>query len=328
MKAAITTEGGGFECVTLPDPTPTSDQVVLSVSACGICGSDLKAHAFMAPGTVMGHEMCGEVVALGKDARCCREGDHIAVLPVVSCGVCASCLSGNVAHCPSVRFIGMGSDSGGFAEYAAVPARHAFRLSPEYSNALGALVEPFAVGLHGAAAAEVGPGDKVLVIGGGGVGLTVVAWARALGAERVTVADPLAARRAVAATMGATDELANAAEADYGGYDAVIECVGRPDLLDSCINAARARGRIVIAGACDSAMQLTPITAMLKEVSIRFTVAYAPGEFQKVIDAFATGLIDPRRMAGPSVGLDHLGDAFNWVRSGGTQGRVLVRPKF
>src|SRR5262245_13620841 len=104
MKAAVTTEAGGFEVVTLPDPSPERDQLVIRVTACGVCGSDLKARPVMPPGTVMGHEFGGEVVAIGSEALGWREGTHAAVLPVVSCGRCDRCSSGDVAHCTSSRF--------------------------------------------------------------------------------------------------------------------------------------------------------------------------------------------------------------------------------
>jgi (R,R)-butanediol dehydrogenase / meso-butanediol dehydrogenase / diacetyl reductase len=178
-----------------------------------------------------------------------RVGATVGVLPIVSCGTCRWCTAGHVAHCTEVRFIGMGPDGGGFAELAVVPARHAFELPRQASRALAPLVEPFAVGLHGVATAQVGAGEDVLVIGAGGVGLTTVAWAKAKGAARITVADPEPGRRATALVTGATDVLDEAASAEPGGYDVAIECVGRPELAEVAAAAVRALGRVVIAGA-------------------------------------------------------------------------------
>lgn len=324
MRAAVTTEARGFEVVSLPDPSPGPDQLVIRVATCGVCASDLKARPFMPPGTVMGHEFGGEVVAVGAGTHGWREGSNVAVLPVVSCGRCDACSSGDVSHCASRRFVGMGADAGGFAELVVVPARLAFPLPDELPGRYAALVEPFAVGLHGVSRGEVGPGDSVLVVGAGGVGLTTLAWARANGAERITVADPEPARRTLAQQLGATDVLASAADAERDRYDVVIECVGRPELMEQCEAAARARGRIVISGACDKHMPLEPIGALLKELTIRFSVAYRPDEFLRVIDAFRTGVVDPSPIVGPTVGLDRVSEAFDLVHSAGTQGRVLV----
>jgi (R,R)-butanediol dehydrogenase/meso-butanediol dehydrogenase/diacetyl reductase len=328
MRAAVTVDNG-FDIAEVADPTPRADELVVRVAACGVCGSDIKARPFMPDGTVMGHELGGEVVAVGADASAAgwRTGTTVAVLPVVSCGSCRWCASGDVAHCASVRFIGMGPDSGGFAELAAVPARHAFTLPDALPARHAALVEPFAVGHHGAVAAEIGSGDHVLVVGAGGVGLTTAAWASALGAERVTVADPDASRRELARAVGATDVVSSLADADARAYDALVECVGKPALVEACAAAARPRGRIVISGACEQPFTVEPIAGLLGELTYRFSVAYRPSEFTAVIDAFADGSIDPALVTGPQIALEQIADAFELVRNASVEGRVLVVPE-
>src|SRR5882757_8443361 len=116
MRAAVTTAEDGFAVVDLPDPAPGPEELVIRVAACGVCGSDVKAQPFAPPGMVMGHEMGGEVVAVGSEADGVRAGTNVAVLPVISCGTCQYCLSGAVAHCAKVSYLGMGP-GGGFAEY-------------------------------------------------------------------------------------------------------------------------------------------------------------------------------------------------------------------
>lgn len=108
MRAAVIGPDASFQVDTLSDPTPGPGELVLRVTACGICGSDLKARPVMPPGTVMGHELCGEVVAVGEGATdAWAEGMRAAVLPVQSCGSCAWCRSGNVAHCASASLLGL-----------------------------------------------------------------------------------------------------------------------------------------------------------------------------------------------------------------------------
>jgi (R,R)-butanediol dehydrogenase/meso-butanediol dehydrogenase/diacetyl reductase len=207
-----------------------------------------------------------------------------------------------------------------------VPARHAFALPSEMTEIYAALVEPFAVGLHGVHSAQVGPGEDVLVVGAGGVGLTTIAWARALGARRVTAVDPDPQRRESAVVMGATDALASVADTDADAYDIALECVGRPELLQACQAAVRPQGRIVISGACAEPMPIEPVTALLKELSIRFSVCYTPDEFREVIAAFGRGTVDPAPMVGPVLELNRIGEAFDLVRGAQVRGRVLVRP--
>ncbi len=326
MKAAVTTEAHGFQVVELPDPAPGPDEVVIRVAACGVCGSDIKAQPYMPAGIVMGHELGGEIVAVGPQAGNWRSGVNVAVLPVISCGNCTYCAAGMVAHCGQTRYLGMGPDLGGFAELAVVPARHAFALPDGFDAAYAALVEPFAVGLHGVHTAEVRPGDEVLVVGAGGVGLTTIAWLSAKGAARITAADPDPQRQKLASTMGATDVVGSAAECTPGAYDAAIECVGRPELLQACQTAVRPLGRIVISGACAEAAPIEPITALLKELTIRFSVCYRPDEFREVIAAFSSGDVDPAPMIGPRLGLARIAEAFDLVRNAGVHGRVLVTP--
>lgn len=325
MKAAVTTEDHGFEVVDLPDPTPDADQLVIRVAACGVCGSDIKAQPFAPAGMVMGHELGGQVVAVGSQADGWQEGTNVAVLPVNSCGSCEYCQSGLVAHCAQVSYLGMGP-AGGFAEFAAVPARHAFALPPELPTVFSALVEPFAVGLRGMHSAEMGPGDQVLIVGAGGVGLTTLIWAVQKGAMRITVADPDPRRRDTASALGATDVLASVADAEPGAYHAGIECVGRPELIQACQPALRPRGRLVISGACAEPATIEPVTALLKELTIRYSVAYSLREFNEVVQAFGSGDVDPAPTIGPTFGLSQIAEAFEAVRSAREHGRVSVTP--
>jgi (R,R)-butanediol dehydrogenase/meso-butanediol dehydrogenase/diacetyl reductase len=214
--------------------------------------------------------------------------------------------------------------AGGFAELATVPARYAFEVPADLPNSFAALVEPFAVGLHGVHSAEISPGDDVLIVGAGGVGLTTLAWTLRKGGDRVTVADPDPKRRETALAVGAIDVLAAVSEVEASTYDAAIECVGRPELVQLCQTALRSQGRLVISGACAEATPIEPVTALLKELTIRYSVAYRPDEFQEVIAEFATGDIDPTPMIGPTLGLARLGEAFDLVRTGAVRGRVLV----
>jgi (R,R)-butanediol dehydrogenase / meso-butanediol dehydrogenase / diacetyl reductase len=325
MKAAVTTADHGFEVVDLPDPIPNSDQLVIRVAACGVCGSDVKAQPFAPAGMVMGHEIGGEVVAVGSQAGDWQEGTNVAVLPVNSCGACQYCQSGLVAHCAQVSYLGMGP-AGGFAEFAAVPARHAFALPTELPTIFSALVEPFAVGLHGVHSAEIAPGDEVLIVGAGGVGLTTLMWAAHNGAERITVADTDPQRRDSARALGATDVLASVTDASPGTYHAVIECVGRPEMIRACQPALQPRGRMVISGACAEPTTIESVTALLKELTVRYSVAYSLREFHEVVQAFGNGDIDPVPTIGPTFGLCQIAEAFEAVRSAREHGRVAVTP--
>jgi (R,R)-butanediol dehydrogenase/meso-butanediol dehydrogenase/diacetyl reductase len=326
VRAAVTVEGGAFDVTTVEDPVALAGELLLRVSGCGLCGSDLKARPAMPAGVILGHEFGGRVEDVGPGTEGWTEGMQAAVLPVASCGSCRSCLSGDVVHCASAVLYGLGGSPGGFAELVVVPAASSFAVPESIDPLYAALVEPYAVGLHTVEAAGIEPGDSVLVVGAGTVGLTTTTWAKLRGAGRVTVVDPNESRLAGAEAFGATDAIADAAAAESGVYDVAIECVGKPGLLDTCIAAARAKGRIVIAGVCTEQDPFWSMAALMKELSIHFAVYYGPDDFRTVIEAFGSGAIEPDRLIGRAIGLDSLDEAFDLLAASSTPGKILIDP--
>jgi 2-desacetyl-2-hydroxyethyl bacteriochlorophyllide A dehydrogenase len=326
VRAAVIAAGGQFEVTTLPDPAPGPGELLLKVTACGLCGSDVKAVAGLPQGTVLGHEFSGEVVAVGKGTAGWRPGTQVAVLPVHACGQCPSCTAGYVAHCPTARMVGTGGVSGGFAEFAVIAASAAFPLPAGVDRLHGALVEPFAVGLHTTRTARLTAGEDVLVVGAGTVGLTTIAWARAQGARRITAVDPVESRRDAARSFGATDVVASLGDAEPAGYDVIAECAGKPGLLDGCVAAARPRGRVVIAGVTVQPTSLASVAALMKEVSIGFAVYYTHAEFSEVLKAFTDGRIYPARLVSRLGRLPDLNDALDDLAKTAAGAKTLIQP--
>jgi (R,R)-butanediol dehydrogenase/meso-butanediol dehydrogenase/diacetyl reductase len=170
-------------------------------------------------------------------------------------------------------------------------------------------------------------GDDVLIVGAGTVGLTSITWARQRGAASIVVADPNPERLAMARAFGATDTLSDALEAEQNRYDVAIECVGKPGLLDACIAATRAKGRIVVAGVCAEQDPFWSIAALMKELTIRFAVYYTPDEFRTVVAAFSNGSIEPDRLIGRTVALEALPEAFDARAEGSVRGKILIDPR-
>ena len=329
MRAAVIGDDAAFEVDQVADPTPGPGQLVVRVTACGICGSDLKARPAMSPGTVMGHEFCGEVVAVGEGVGApWREGVRAAVLPVLSCGQCSWCRAGEVAHCEAARLIGLGGGPGGFAEFAAVSADLSFALPPGLPEAHGALVEPFAVGLHTARVAGIASGDSVLILGAGPVGLTTAQWARvSSGPPTSWCPTRLAPGTEFSARFGATGAIDPSTDELGQGFDVVIDCVGKPGLLDKCVAATATKGRVVVAGVCAEPDPYLPVMALLKELTLSFSVYYRPEEFEFVINAFETGQIDPDPLVTRIVALEQLDSAFASLTGTATDSKILVDPR-
>jgi (R,R)-butanediol dehydrogenase / meso-butanediol dehydrogenase / diacetyl reductase len=326
MRAAVLTESHTFEVADVPDPSPRSDELVLRVNACGICGSDLKMHTMLPAGVVLGHEFCGEVVAVGADGReKWREGQQAAALPLTACGTCRWCLADEPAHCARVDLLGVGASPGAFAEYVRVAADRTVALNPAVGR-FGALVEPLAVGLHTVAMGYIRAGDNALVIGGGNIGLAVTVWARRLGAREVVVSDPIAARRAIAGTFGATGAHDPTTDEPPRNFDVVFECVGSTGMVQAAIDAAATRGRVVIAGLCIAPDTVVPVTALLKEVEVRFAVYYRGSEFAAAAALLESGGIDADAFVTGQVGLDGVSGAFERLLTSTGDRKILVTP--
>jgi (R,R)-butanediol dehydrogenase / meso-butanediol dehydrogenase / diacetyl reductase len=326
VRAAILTEDHSFDVVEVPDPTPGAGEFLLRVQACGICGSDLKTYTRFGAGSILGHEFCGEIAAIGPHVvGQWRVGQLVAAMPLSSCGRCLWCLGGEPSHCEDVDLFGLGGTPGAFAEYIRVSAATAVALEPGMGD-LGALVEPLAVGLHTVMEGDLRPGDRVLIIGGGNVGAAVSTWARRLGSKEVIVSDPSASRRDGAERFGATAVHDPAEGPIPSGFDVVFECVGAPGMVQAAIDAANVRGRVVIAGVCLEPDRILPITAVMKEVQLRFAVYYRPDEFRAAAALLGAGEIDASAFVTSAVGLNGVNEAFGRLLSSTLDRKVLVTP--
>ena len=335
MRAAVFKGVGQLLAIEQrPDPTPGEGEVVLKVCRCGICGTDMA----MSDGSgqtfelnsIIGHEFAGEVVAVGKGVETLKVGDPVAAMPFVGCGKCATCLAGRPNFC--AQFRGM---PGAFAEYTTTAERVAVKLPKTLSLADGALVEPLAVSLHGVALTGIKPGDKVLVIGAGPIGLGAVFWAKELGAGTIAVTASSRQREALAMQMGADafvlpdnpDELPQAAIAALGGMpDIVIEAVGKPDLIARAVNCVRPAGTVMVLGFCSRPDSFIPAIAVWKEVKLLFGMTYSLGEFEHVARVLDRGAVEARAMVTDQIGLGALPDTLEAMRHRTHQCKVLVDP--
>lgn len=340
MKAAVFREAGKpFSVEDVPVPEPGPGELLIRVHRCGVCGSDLHMtdeHSCFNPpgGSVIGHEFAGEVVALGDGTQAAwKEGERLAALPYIGCGVCRACLSGDPTQCPDVRSQASGGAIGGFAEYSVVSARDAVRLSEGLGWEEGAFVEPVAVGVHTVATAQIPMGARVLVLGAGPVGLAVAACARIAGAEAVAVAARTDRRADLAVTMGASefmladDDLAqNFARHAGGPPEFVIECVGLPGMLGRATSLVAPRGTVVMAGACMQQESFMPIVATMKELRVQFAICYSRREFAFAEKLIASGRIDPMPMFDGTVGFDDFPGRFEELRTDKEVCKIMLKP--
>jgi threonine dehydrogenase-like Zn-dependent dehydrogenase len=332
MKAAIYSgKGGAITIEDLPDPEPGPGELVIQVHRCGICGTDLsmtKGAAWDYGRGQFGHEYAGEIVALGQGVEGHRLGERIAVLPSGACGNCEGCRGGNHVLCR----IAPGA-AHGFAEYARVPADLAIRLPRTLSLADGALVEPLAVSRYGVRKSPLQPGDRVLVLGGGAVGLTTIYWARRMGAGRIVAASRSARRRDMCLAMGAdafvafgNDEAGEVIEALGGAPQVVYECVGAEGMLAKAIAHAGLYGTVTSLGFCTHADPIVPALGAYKCVTLQFLVGYGLEDFRQTADHLDSGHVDPTAIVTSTIPLAALPATMDLLRGPNAETKVHVLP--
>jgi len=258
VQAALFRRPKTLELVDREIPDPRSGEVLIRVSVCGVCGTDVHifdGEAKSNPPVVLGHEFSGIVEGVGPGVTGLREGDAVAVDPNIFCGYCPYCRRGQVHLCENLRAIGVTVD-GAFAEYCKAPASQVYRLPSDVAVEWGAFAEPISCALRGVDRAQIQSGEDVVILGAGNIGLIMLQLVRAVGARQVLVLEPLPERRVLARKYGCSwvgdprepESLETVKDLTDGGADVVIECVGKPEAVAHTPQLVRAGGRIVIFG--------------------------------------------------------------------------------
>jgi threonine dehydrogenase-like Zn-dependent dehydrogenase len=329
MRAAIFAgPGRPIRIEQVEDPRPSANELLLKISRCGICGSDLSMTAdspiTFRPGR-FGHEYAGEILEVGRNVSGFRVGDRLAVMPAMPCGACDGCREGNATFCLAARTFG-----GGFAEYAVISPDAAVPLPQTLSLSDGALIEPMACGLHALRLARLRGAERIVVLGAGSMALSVVFWARHLGAGSIVVLSRSSHRADVALSLGADAVLELDADpkeltsALGGPPDVVAECVGKPGLLEKAIALVRPQGTVLGMGMCTHSEPLMTMRCVLKELRLLFPLAYSVDEFIETARVFETSGIHPDVMVSDVIGLEQLPDMMEALRAGKKSLKVHV----
>ena len=311
-------------------PEPDGRHVIIEVSACGICGSDLhfwKHGSGMdrKPGLIMGHEFCGRVYDAG-----CRDdlspGDRVTVIPINPCGHCDYCEKGwhNLCREGHARPLPGLNSPGGYAGYCRVRPDMVRRVPDSVSDNEAALAEPAAVALHAVHQAGVCPGDAVLVCGGGPIGHLSAIWARMAGASRVDLAEVHPFRiqfseknPGIFSVHDARDpQLARGLRKQAGGFDRVIEASASDQGIHLGISALKPRGSIVLAGINYSPQEIPTLLCTLKEVTIRTSFGYTLDEFDSVLDHLRRRAVTVDFLVTRFVSPDQVQNTFEQMSSG------------
>ena len=314
MLAAVYHGPGDLRAEQVPEPNIEAGEILLRVTSASICGTDLRilqgAHRKYPPGTVRipGHEVVGTIAEIGAAVKGLVRGQKVFVAPNMGCGHCRQCISGNNNLCADYDALGITLD-GGFAEYMRVPARavaqgNVVPIGEEIDSAVQALIEPFACVLRGQNAVGIKPGDVVLIMGAGPIGIMHAKLARLHGAGRVIVSEVIAGRLAQATNLRA-DRAVNPTQEDLArvvaeesrgeGADVVIVAAPAHAAQESALQLAAIGGRINFFGGLPKdrpTIEFDSNAVHYKELRITGTTACSTADCLQAAQIVGSGQID------------------------------------
>ena len=296
----------------MPHPgKPGPGNVLLCVTATGICGSDLHTFANARIGDtvlksplVLGHEFAGIIETIGSGVEKLRAGMRVAVDPAQPCHHCDLCESGNPNLCRRLHFCGLYPDDGSLCEFMVVPARTCFPVPDSINDEAAAMLEPLGVALHAINLAKIRPGNRVAVIGAGPIGLLLVQAAKLAGAGEIFVRDPLPGRLMLAAKLGAKPL------AVRGEVDVAIEAAWGGAAIEQALELARPGGRVVLVGIPpEDRCAFQHSTARRKGLTIVFS-RRMKHTYPRAIRLVESGKVDVHSLVTHRVPLKNVAEAF------------------
>lgn len=336
-RRVLVTAPNQVEVLIEPLPDMGSDEALLRLLACGVCGSDragvLGEHAFMKPPYYPGHEVVGEVVALGRPVDDLSVGDMVTVQPTLSCGSCKMCRTGRDNLCDNLEFFGCGYREGGMADIFSVPARRLYKVPESLTPEQAVLIEPLATPLHAVRLTGDLRGKAVAVFGAGTIGLLTLLAAKRAGAGRVVCTDLLASKRQLALDLGAdavvesgAGGVAEAVRSELGeSGDAVFDCVATQETLADAINVATKGGTVTVVGG--GRRPATIDLPVLQEYQVRLqgSATYTREDFATATEMVSAADFDASRFVTAAYPLARAAEAFQAILSG-REVKVLVVP--
>jgi 2-desacetyl-2-hydroxyethyl bacteriochlorophyllide A dehydrogenase len=334
-RRAVVTAPDVVEIVTEPVPGLAPGEVLVRLSVSGVCGSDKAGvhgeHAFMKPPYYPGHEVVGDVVAVGEGADNVVVGERVTVQPTLPCGHCKPCRNENENLCENLQFFGCGYREGGMADVFSVPATRLYKVPGSLTDHEAALIEPLATPVHAVRLAGDLRGKAVVVLGSGTIGLLTVVAAKRAGARLVLSTDTLATKRRLALELGAdaavdagTADLAGAVRAELGeSGDVVFDCVANQQTLPEAIKIALKGGTVVVVGGARRPVTIDLPVVQEYQVRIQGATTYRREDFADATAVIASGEFDAGRFVTATFPLPRADEAFNAINSG-EEVKILV----
>jgi D-arabinitol dehydrogenase (NADP+) len=337
VKAAYYQARRELDVREAPDPEPGPDQVLVRVAACGICGTDqhiFEGSFFPSYPLIGGHELAGEVVALGPQSveTALEEGDRVAVDPSLFCGSCFFCQRAQGNHCLNWNAIGVTRD-GGFAEYVVAPTANVYPIG-DMDFEVAAFIEPISCVVYGLQRLKIPVGANALVYGAGPIGLLMLQLVRHGGASSVTVVDLKDEKLSLARSLGAHDAVHAGPHADDAlreisplGFDVVVDCTGVPPVVEHMFTHARKNGKLLFFGVNppDARISVSPYEVYARDLEIlgSFALRYT---FHDAFALLSGGAVDVRPLLSDRFPIEQFPEALALAGSGDAF-KVQIQPQ-
>ncbi|MGC0363476.1 D-arabinitol dehydrogenase (NADP+) [Rhodococcus sp. 27YEA15] len=337
MTAVVYDEPGTFEIREIPVPTPGPGEVLVKVLAAGVCGTDLHLHAGEFGPTyplIPGHEIAGEIAAIGPDVTDPAVGTRVVVDNTASCGRCEECRRARPAFCTSLVAQGVNAP-GGFSEYVITSANRCF-VADDLDPEVAVLTEPVACVVHGLDVLDLQPGAHVLLFGAGPTGLLLTELLRNCGAGSLTVAAPTQSKLDLASARGAD----NVVQIDRGdmsaaldtlrairpqGFDVVIDATGSVNVLAETVDLTRTGGTVFVYGMAAEAAKwpISPYEIFRRELTVKGSFAQQ-FSFDRAISALRSGRVSADGLVTHRFPLHRYAEALDAVRDSNCVKAMIV----
>ncbi|MEM3304315.1 MAG: alcohol dehydrogenase catalytic domain-containing protein [Thermoplasmata archaeon] len=294
MKAAFFYGAGDIRVEETEVPEIDDDEVLIKVSYCGICGSDITAFKTgnYVPGIIIGHEFSGIVIKKGKNVNNVNEGDKVVGLSLIPCGKCEYCLSGKPNLCKNALMTGI-TINGAFAEYVKLPKDAVLKIDNKLNAIEATLVEPLAIVLHAINISSFKPGKSILIQGAGPIGLLTLGMMKISGASKIFLSEISDKRIEVARNLSSDVYFINPSksnifsfiekETNGEGVDIIFDTTGSPTAIKSNYTLVKRGGEIVILGIPELPVESDIFTLVMDEITIKGSFE-GVNEFKDAID--------------------------------------------
>jgi 2-desacetyl-2-hydroxyethyl bacteriochlorophyllide A dehydrogenase len=329
MKAAVISGIDQIRIENFEDPTPGDRDVIVKVAAVGICGTDLHIlEGEFAPTLpiIPGHEMAGEVVALGAKVTELKIGDLVAIDPSLHCGECFYCKRARGNLCENWGALGV-SVAGAAAEFLKTPVKNCYKLPESVKVEDAGLIEPLSCAVRGFDVLPRIPGSDYLIYGSGTMGLMMMEMAKRNGAASVSIVDPNKEKLKTAQILGVDHLGANADEFEKArGWDVVIDCTGVIPAIKDGLKRVMPGGTFLQFGVANeqAKVEIEPFWIYNKEINILGSMAVLHS-FGRAVELFAAGVIDPNVFISHRFGLDEYKHGLEIFKSGASR-KVTIEP--